>query len=499
MVKSGMVIPAPTTSRRSLVGDLVAELDAGPATKMESTPGTTVRDGYDAINDRGRRRAPRSRVWHVDDLTSQVQRRSLIATAQDIERNFAVAAWAVRKHLDFVSSFTFRSKTGDDRVDEQVTRLVTTASKRENFDASNRHRRSRFIRILEARKCVDGDVGIYLLSDGTVQAIEADRIQNPTVNVPRDFNLDDFRHGVRVDRYGAARAYSVCNRERNGQYSPAAIIPERWMLMHACYERFDQVRGVSPITAALNTFRDVYENFDYALAKAKIQQLFGLVITSEGDSIDPKTEVQDEDSEHYKVNFGRGPFKLELEPGEDAKFLDANQPSSEFQQFTAIMIAIAIKSLDIPFSFFDESFTNFYGSRGGLIQYLKSCKSKRDDLVELLDAWLRWRLILYVLDGSLVLPAGMRVDDLKWEWRPDGVPWWDPGKEVKGQAMAIACGLTTFERASLESDGGDVYENIDANAAVLKYAQEKGYPLTLPGVNAFNPDITVAAGDSSNA
>src|SRR5690606_23835603 len=144
---------------------------------------------------------------------------------------------------------------------------------------------------------------------------------------------------------------------------------------------------------------------------------------------------------------------------------------TQAQQFLQAMIAMAIKTLDIPYSFFDESFTNFYGSRGGLMQYLKACGSKREDIIELLNDWTRWRLMLYVLDGRLKLRQGMTLADIKFQWIPDGVAWWDPSKEVDGAAKAIAAGLTTFEKVVREIDGGtgDVYRNIDHNADVLKH------------------------------
>jgi len=140
------------------------------------------------------------------------------------------------------------------------------------------------------------------------------------------------------------------------------------------------------------------------------------------------------------------------------------------------MIHVSLKALDIPYSFFDESFTNFFGSRGGLMQYLKSCKHKQADLVDLLDEITAWRLRLFIEDGVLELPGDMTLANVSWEWVPDGVPWWDPAKQVRGHSEAIARGLDSPQRVCRES-GTDFYTNVDQIAEAQAYAEEKGVDL----------------------
>jgi hypothetical protein len=41
------------------------------------------------------------------------ERRKLISAGRDIHRNFSLAAWMLRKHLDYVSSFTFQCRSGN--------------------------------------------------------------------------------------------------------------------------------------------------------------------------------------------------------------------------------------------------------------------------------------------------------------------------------------------------------------------------------------------------
>lgn len=86
---------------------------------------------------------------------------------------------------------------------------------------------------------------------------------------------------------------------------------------------------------AVNTLRDCYEGYDYALAKMKVAQLFALafyrqqadfegevyeretVVAGSEDAADGTLEAGDQ--QRYKVDFGRGPIKLELDDGERAE------------------------------------------------------------------------------------------------------------------------------------------------------------------------------------
>lgn len=442
-----------------------------------------LRGSYDATRDRQRRRPPKMRTYHEDQHAKNQERTKLIASARDVQRNFTIAKWAIGKHLDFVSSFTFQAKTGDPELDRDLEAIIAAWSDRHRCDVARRHPFRRFIRLAEARRCVDGDFGFLKIAAapgsalrGKLQAIEGDKIATPR-DLPTSFVREDFVNGVKVSKGGAAVQYCLCDRH-NGSPVFRRIVSADNLILHAFYDRFDQNRGISPITSALNTLQDVYEGFDYALAKLKVAQMFGLAVFRADDGEMGNETDTDGDGVKDEVAFGRGPFQLDLDAEDRAEFLEARTPPTETTEFLKLMIHVALRSLDIPYSFFDESFTNFYGSRGGLIQYLKSTKSKVDDLKDTLNELTKWRLGLFVADGELSLPSGMDFSDLRWEWVPDGVPWWDPVKEVKGHTMAIAAGLTDYQRVCREA-GTDFYDNVDRIAEQQAYAADRGVSLNL--------------------
>ena len=474
-------------------------------------------NGYDGTESRGRRR-PHPTTTSAEDFHANERRRTILsAGSRDLARNWTVAAWAIRKHLDFVADFTFQGKTPDGGFNKYLEAWWAKKCKKHEFDVAARHPHRRGVRLAEAGRTVDGDCGWLKLAPGIgnaqrgrIQAIEGDRIAMPRGDLPRNSTPEEWVNGVRVDPdTGRALAYGICRRVGNTRRQLQRIVPARNLIPHAAYEfRYDQVRGISPIASALNAFRDTYEGFEYALAKLKINQLFGLQINSGDQNSGPFTGpgtanyTEDEDGDGTndsapRIDLKQGLFVTELDVGEKAEVVESKNPSTETVNFLKLMIQVSLRALDIPFSFFDESFTNFYGSRGGLIQYLHACHNKVLDLQEFQDEHAAWRMGLAVEDGELELPSGKEFDFLAWEFVPGGVPWWDSTKEVRGAAMGVAAGFTSPLRVCRES-GTNFEQNVDEIAYCQKYASDRGVNLEYGDSTAFAPSIVVQGDEDAS-
>lgn len=443
--------------------------------------------GYDAVASRGRRRSVAPLMRSEDRELNSGQRAKLVASTRDIGRNFSMAAWAVRKHLDYVSSFTFQATTGIDEVDDQLERLIKWRSRAVNCDAARRHSLPRLMRLWEARRTIDGDTLISRLRTGRLQTFEADRVRDP-VGAPAGQLIDmtNVVQGVEIDPVtGETLKYHISDRQpRSDLMTYRGALAARYCNLLAYYDRIDQVRGVSPMAPAVNTFRDVYENFDYAMAKAKVAQLFALAFYREdadgggGGLPRPGGEAGEEDPDgpKYPISFDGGPINLDLAPGDRAEVLESRTPSGEFQSFTTTMLGVALKCLDIPLSFYDESRANFSSGRQAWILYEQSATSKRADLRDVLDDSTAFWTASWVLDGSLVLPRGMLPRDVSWQWIHTGIPWMDPLKEITADIASVKAGMGSRTRL-LRERGLNYYDVIDELAAEKAYADEKGVSL----------------------
>lgn len=428
-----------------------------------------------------RRRDPGSRIRTTDDFLTDTKRRRLISGARDLERNFAVASWAIRKHLDYVSTFSFQPAMADPVLNEEMQSLVQWYSRPRNCDVANRHSLRRMIRLAETRRVIDGDVFLVKLQNGRLQAVESDRVRDPDI---RTGDAEDWKHGVRTGPGGSLQSIAVHSRDRYGSYNFERSIPSRNVIHLAYWNGFDQVRGISPITSAIATFQDAMEVKDYALAKAKVTQLFALAISRDApDYLEDESELTD-----YQVDFGRGPVKLDLDPGDKAEFLESRHPSTEFQGFLTICLQAAIKALDIPWSFYDEGYTNFFGSKAALQNYILSCRHKREDLKEVLDRITGWRMARWVATGQLALPAGMGLEDLKWDWIPVGTPWWDPAKEVPGDLAAIEGKLMTRSEVRRMRFGDDWKQVVRGLAEEEQFMTDLGVSPAVSVAPAAEPD-----------
>lgn len=415
-------------------------------------------NGYDAGRDSTRRRRVAGILRHEDEELDTTSRRKVLDAARDTQRNFAVAAWAIRKHLDFVAAHTFLAQTPDRGYNTELKAAVKEWGKRENCDVAKRHPLRRMIRLAEARRTVDGDIGFLKLDSGHLQALEGDRVRDPDSSPAGEA----WRHGVLTNDAGEALKFAISRRKCGGGFEHERTIDSAQMLWFATYEanhRFDAVRGVSPIVSGLNSLRDVYENFEYALARAKVAQLFGIKFTRDAEDAPGEltsTEQEDEDGvtrTKHEIDFGKGPVTLDLDPGEDAEFLENKTPALEFQQFMQGTIGVALKAIDIPYSFWDEAYTNFFGSRAALLLYLQSAKHKRADVQELLGEWFAWRHNLAIARRELTPPRSLRDKPIAHCWVPDGVPWWLPGQEIEADIRAVGFGVKTRDDVTLAHFG----------------------------------------------
>lgn len=444
---------------------------------------------YDAVTSQGKRRQPTGLLRREDDELRPQDRKKAISSTNTLNRNSAAAAWAIRCHLNYVSTFSFQARCENEALNEKIEALVETRSRAENFEVTGRYSRPRFTRMAEMRRTLDGDMGIAKIFNGRVQATEGDCIRTPDSGLPSGYGASDFIHGVRTNRIGRPLEYCVCRRGASNdsvsggsRFEFERLVNARNMMLFGYFDRFDQVRGISPLISAVNAFQDVYEGIDYALAKMKVAQMFGLVFSrergDEGPTVGPA--VEETETGGYKVALDRGPFSLDLDAGDKAEFLENKTPSNEFQNFSQVVIAIALKSLDIPYSFFNESFTNYSGARQALLQYEASAAIKQQDVRELLDKWLEWQLFLWALDGEL---PGVDLASVRWEWIAKGMPWIDPLKEVSADIAALGAGLTSRTRL-LRRRGEDVQDVCRELASEKKLFEANGLTVGVDPINA---------------
>lgn len=451
-------------------------------------------DGYEAVNATRARRSASGSIRSEDKILDQSRRTILSSNAMDLHRNAVLFAWAIRRHLDYTTLFDFQPLTGDDSLDADLRALMERDSRPDVCDIGGRHSWNKLRRLAEIRKTLDGDCGLLQLRNGALQGIESHMIRNPTME-RRD--ADQWVLGCKLDRGRRARAYCIKDIDHHGTASERIVPASQLMLLAAFEGRFDQVRGISPIAGALNEFRDIYEIKDLMQQKVKLEQIFGVAFMRNRDSedlgaefgSDGDTTTEDETSPSDtgpppSYDCGQGVKGFDLDTDEDLKIIESSNPSGNTQDFLRLAISVAIKALDLPFNFFDEAHTNFFGSRAAWIQYERAAHARREDQLELHRRYTIWRIRRWLLPmefggtGELVLPASMTLDQIRWKWVPRGIPWWNPQEELTVDLMAVAAGLKTFQTVCDERGLGVWTQNLQQLQREFREAQTAGFALT---------------------
>ena len=491
---------------------------------------------YQGAQNKGRRQAPKSRIYHESEVLTPVKRQKLQATAQDQARNQSLVAWMVRKHLDYVSKFHFSFRTDKEPVNTVVNRIFRWHGAPRNLDYLGRFGRDEMFRLFELEKVLCGDAGLLKLDDLKLQAIESDLIAKGTALEGETLpdNINDS--GLVVDTTGRVLQYAICNRGTNGgsrifdHLEPTANI-----IFDGYWNRFSsQFRGVSPLSTAINTVQDIHESFEFNLIKAKMHALFGVAIMRKAEdggnigsasgakTITPwiaedrawvvydycsysgktylcQTAYSTTSESSFATDLAAGKWAedttgtglnldprtinmLDLNPGEEPKMIESSTPSSQFVEGSYLFIQIAMLALDIPVTSFDSRRSSFSARIADLNEYEVSSGAKRTKNRYVRQDYSDWVLATIWNDPQTPWPlkkvgmaAGMTLRDIQEaaEWIPSGSPWLDKAAQVKGDQLAISMMIDNSIDAARRR-GGNVFTNIDKQAIVQDYARKKG-------------------------
>ena len=457
--------------------------------------------GYNAVEDKGRRQAPKTKVYHEKKVLTPVKAKKLTATVQDTIRNQSLLAWAVRKHLDYVSKFHVSFRTGKPDLDNLVNRIFRWHGAPTNLDVAKRLGRDEMFRLFEMEKVVGGDAALLKLKNLKLQGIESDLIakgtwpmQDPKYTTAMQKVWQDVpERGVVIDpSTGERLQFSICNRGDGSKVVHDHLEDAANVIFDGYWTRFtSQDRGVSPLSTAINTVQDLGEGFEYNLLKAKMHAIMGIAVmrgadgsTNLGGAAGTTSETEDEDATDDQTELDIRPDALnvlDLNREDSVAMLNSNTPSTEFVEGSYLFIHIALLALDIPVTCFDSRRSSFSARIADLNEYEVSCDAKRTKNRYVRQEYSNWVLdTIWNTSGSewglkeIASRNGMKLRDVQeaLEWIPAGSPWLDKLKQVQGDELAITLNLDNPIDASRRR-GVDVFRNIDKKIEVEKYEKEQ--------------------------
>ncbi len=410
-------------------------------TKSKQKRDNLTRLRYDAARSSRRKPSFVTSSKPADRELTVEERQALLSQARECQGNFALAGFLLDKHIQYMASYKFQCKTADAEFNHAVEKAFARWKRRTNCDVMREFSFDEMLQMIELHRTTDGDVLVVKHGDLKLQLIEGDRIRNP-----QNLNINDhWLHGIHADEFGRTIEFAVSKRQETGGFKHERIIPrdDAWLLGYR--RRYDQRRGVTPLSPVINQLASLYKSFDYALAKEQLMQMLGLAVlrkdTEEPLSAEERKE-EDEAKQEFVEDMPDSTAILSLGVGEDVKVIQSEQPSQNTRNFWEMMIRLTLFSLHIPYSFFDGSKTNFYGAEGELNQYLDSCTNRQIPVIEFLNELTLWLVEAWVEDDKLTLPHGMTLEDVAdgIQWTNAGIPYWVMFRLVKDALAAFLCG-----------------------------------------------------------
>ena len=474
-----------------------------PKRKRFRGAGRKTSFGYDATVDKGRRQPPKARTSSGDFELPPRTRSKLVATARDQMQNLSLVSWMIRKHVAYVSQFNLLSKTGSDALDAALEKRFRRASSRDEFDIAGRHSLRSAMYVNETGKAVDGQAFIAAVRGGFCQLLESDLIARPD-DIPKTWAEKVDPHGLVKDQYGKVIQYCRCTWDKDGRKLMFSGMVKRADMLadSGTFTRPSQTRGISPLASALNTFRDLYEGWEWTLLKIKVHSLCGVAIkrdaltdgiptTAYADS-DIDTEGEETAANRTAMEVKDGLMQFDLDPGEDVDLIESKTPNSAVIPYSEMMIRAALLAFDIPFTAYDSRGTSFSAVMADRAEYEKSISVKREDNIDFLAKWSAWKLDQFVSESPalarLISDAGLTVPEVAdlIEWVPDGTPWMDRGKEIKADADAIALGTDSRQR-QCKRRGLDFYKLATERSEEESFMRANGITYTVGNPGSETP------------
>lgn len=468
---------------------------------------------YEAVTSTERRKSvPSSQKAHQDIVFTRTARKKAENATQDVLENIPLAGWMIRRHLDAVSSFYVDV---DSQVPMEMRNRIEALFKwhglARNFDAARRHSIGEAFRLFELNKVIDGDSLMVKINRraspryGCIQLVEGSRIATPRDLPPALAAFDRFGnsrinpHGVELDEYGGARSWIVCRYADNLR---DLVFDKRVLARDGIYSgyfnRYSQTRGESPLLCAINQLLDIKEGMEFILLKIKLHALFGYAITKEvvdgvGDGLGSSAEsVEDGDASYEdeaevdtsrEIDLSKGPFGLNLMEGEKVQTIESETPPESVKDYTELAIRSALLALDIPFSFFDATGSNFAKVIADRKMYEIAIDAKRAKNQAAYEEYVDWKLAMWTEDGTIPMPYTEIRDYVHVRATP--TPWLDQVNEIAAEERAVALGIKSIPQLGKER-GVDVYEVLQQNSEFLKKARELDVPVYIgdPGARA---------------
>lgn len=310
----------------------------------------------------------------------------------------------------------------------------------ETADVTGRMTGPELERIIVRTRNRDGDIGIVMLANGKIRAVEGDFINTPSGQ--RQPNTGSIVDGVQLAGNGRAVRYFVQNTPGNS--AKFDTVEARNMVLFARRKSVTQVRG-EPVYAQTFQLFDHLENYiEAAVTAAEMAACLGLLWHADNakqvlGGLETGDDAQGNDRPLFDLEPGMQGW---MPPGaSDVTQIDPKQPQQQFPDFVAAIIRqIALPfGLPIELALMDFSRVNYSSARAAIIQTFTHIRAERIPHYAGMSRIARWWVSRSIKAGDFNAPSD--GDAWRMRWVPRPMQLLDPEKELQGKRMKLDFGM----------------------------------------------------------
>ncbi len=404
-------------------------------------PLAAMLDAAEWSPDRSRRavRGDRYVLDAEDRAVPADDRLAVIAECRDLMRNSPVTRGVVDRVREIVVGNTGivpESDSGDAGWDAAAEALWRAWA--EDPEGTGRGDLADLQGMAAAALLTDGGLALHLNADGTVTAIEADRLLPDPAGAPGSMPF-------RLDGRGRVTAWCVHDRGIAGK---ARWVPAGRMLTLFARTRPDQILGLPQLTPVANTVRDMEELNRYTLRQAKVQAITAAIHTrgASGESPFRLRNTAHSDAEEAEAanvrRFEKASGMTVIDTDGDYKTLAPNTPGNTYEGFMKQNLRMVAMAIGLPYEFLALYFADgTYSSAKATMTQAREAVAYRQRALKraLLTPLWRWKVAQWVAAGLLPEPPRLAV-----RWRDPAFDWMDVKDAVQTDLMECSAGLRTM-------------------------------------------------------
>lgn len=445
------------------------------------------------------------------EYTDRYSRDVVRARARDLERNSDMMNSVVGafKRNVYGSGFSLRPKTGNDVLDQELSKAWKRWCKKQNCDVTGMQSFNQIMRMCVRRKKVDG--GILILKRYTAQGFIPFQIQTMEVDeldlaqiIPKH-EKNRVVGGIEYNRWNRPEGYWFKQYDIDGTIPINSVyVDAKDVIFYFSKIRPSQIREISDLSPTLTRIRDANEFMVAVSVKERIAACLSVFIKkmNPSNTLGRGRQINEEGKVSYEGKTIAPGMIRELEPGDDIQVVNPNGQGTDAATYIKLMQHMigAGQGLSYEATSRDMSETNYASARQGMIEDGLTYDDEKELLLEVMDEIYETFVISCVLAGVVSVPDFWENKEkyMGHIWTAAPKKWIDPAKEASANKVALNTGQKTFQQIA-EENGRDWREQLDDTLEVLAYAKEKGLELggVIFGKDGLYQNESMGEGSSS--